>query len=67
MASQLPIQYPDYKVQEKTTLTYTDVDTEVRDMVQYLVKNNKGRCFDRNEVYDPAIQAQRLRLITELR
>jgi hypothetical protein len=43
------------------------VDTEVRDMVQYLVKNNKGRYFDRNEVYDPAIQAQRLRLITELR
>ena len=67
MAYQLPIQYPDYKVQDKTTVSYTDVDSEVRDMVQYLVKNNKCRYFDRNEVYDPTIQAQRLRLITELR
>ncbi len=57
MANQLPIQYPDYKGQEKTAVTYTDADTEVRDMVQYFVKNNKGRYFDRNEVYDPAIQA----------
>lgn len=57
LANQLPIQYPDYKVQDKTTVTYTDVDNEVRDMIQYLVKNNKSRYFDRNEVYDPSIQA----------
>jgi len=36
-------------------------------MIQYLVKFNKGRYFDRNEVFDKSIQAQRLKLLNDLR
>jgi hypothetical protein len=36
-------------------------------MIQYLVKHNKGKYFDRNEVFDKSIQAQRLKLLNDLR
>jgi hypothetical protein len=50
LSCQLPIQYPEY--QESEGLTYGDIDKEIQDMLNWLAKNNKGRYFERNEVYD---------------
>ena len=36
-------------------MNYADLEVEVRDMVGQLASKNKGRYFDRNEVYDPQI------------
>ena len=56
LANHLPIQYPEYK-NTSQTLIFGEVEAEIRDMIQYLVKQNKGRYFDRNEVFDNSIQA----------
>lgn len=66
LANHLPIQYPEYK-DPTQTLVFGEVEAEIRDMIQYLVKNNKGKYFDRNEVFDKSIQAQRLKLLNDLR
>jgi len=66
LANHLPIQYPEYK-DPTQTLVFGEVEAEIRDMIQYLVKNNKGKYFDRNEVFDKSIQAQRLKLLIDLR
>ena len=65
LSCQLPIQYPDYK--EHTNLTYGDIADEMQSMIEHLVKNNKGKYFDKSEVHDKQIQAQRLKLLNELR
>ena len=66
MSNHLPIQYPEYK-NSTQTLIFGEVEAEIRDMIQYLVKHNKGKYFDRNEVFDKSIQAQRLKLLNDLR
>ena len=55
LSCQLPIQYPDYK--DSASLTYGDIGEEISSMLDFLVKTNKGKYFDKSEVHDKQIQA----------
>lgn len=66
----MPIQYPDYN---KSDLVFSDIDTEIISMIDYLksiskhLKQNTVQLFDKQEVYDKKLQAQRLALVNELK
>jgi len=53
LSCQLPIQYPDYK--DSASLTYGDIADEISGMLDFLVKSNKGKYFDKSEVHDKQI------------
>lgn len=67
LASQLPIQFPEY---QNSQLTYEEIETEIMSMMNFLKLQSKreaAKFYDRNEVFDKQLQAQRLSLLNELK